>query len=109
MADAAEELDVVALEAHPRAAAEAEAPAGELRADLVDDDGKAGRKPLDHDHQGRAVRLPGSQVAQHEDSRVVGTTPGPPPYFMTCSPLQRLKGESPYMNWPQVPESATTL
>ena len=33
VADAAEELDVVALEAHPRAAAEAEAAAGELVAE----------------------------------------------------------------------------
>jgi len=58
-----EELDVVALEAHPRAATEAEAAPGELGADLVDGDGKARREPFDHDHQGRAVRLPGSQVA----------------------------------------------
>ena len=65
MAHAAEELDVVALEAHPRAAAEAEAAAGELGADLVDGDREAGREPLDHDHQGGAVRLPGGQVAQH--------------------------------------------
>ena len=36
MADAAEELDVVALEAHAGATAEAEAAAGELVADLLD-------------------------------------------------------------------------
>ena len=77
MAHPAEELDVVALEAHAGAAAEAEAAAGELGADLVDGDGEAGREPFDHDHQGRAVRLPGSQVAQHEVSRLLPDTPAP--------------------------------
>ncbi len=73
MTDPAEQLDVVALEAHPRPTAEAQAPAGELGADLVDGDGEAGREPFDHDHQGRAVRFPGSQVAQHDPTRVLGT------------------------------------
>jgi hypothetical protein len=43
--DATEDLDVVALEAHARAPAEAEPPARELVAELLDSDGKAGRKP----------------------------------------------------------------
>ena len=43
VADPAEELDVVTLEAHARAAAEAEAAAGQLVADLLD--GDAGDRP----------------------------------------------------------------
>ena len=35
--------------------------------------------------------------------------PGTAAYLMTCSPSQRLNGESPNRNWPQVPESETTL
>ena len=65
MTDSAQELDVVALEAHAGPAAEAEAAAGELVTDLVDGDLEAGRQPL-HDHgESRAVRFAGGQVAQH--------------------------------------------
>ena len=67
MADAAEELDVVALEAHAGAAAEAEAAAGELVADLLDGDGQARGQPLDHHREGGAVGLTGGQVTQHAD------------------------------------------
>ena len=67
MAHPAEELDVVALEAHAGTAAEAEATAGELVADLVDGDGQARRQALDHHREGGAVGLTGGQVTQHAD------------------------------------------
>ena len=66
MADAAEELDLVLLEAHARPAAVAEPPAGELVGDVVDQDRETGGQPLDGDHQGRAVRLARRQEAQHQ-------------------------------------------
>ena len=65
MANATEELDVVPLEAHAGAAAETEAPTGQLVTDLVDRDLEAGGQPFDDDREGRAVGLTGSQVAQH--------------------------------------------
>ena len=67
VADAAEELDVVALEAHAGATAEPEAAAGELVADLLDGDGQARGQPLDHHREGGAVGLTGGQVTQHAD------------------------------------------
>ena len=66
MADAAEELDLVVLEAHARPAAVAEPPAGELGPDVVDEDGQAGGQALDGDHEGRAVGLARRQEAQHD-------------------------------------------
>ena len=71
MAYAAEELELVLLEAHARAAAVAEAPPGELGGDVVDEDGQAGRQALDRDHQGRSVGLARRQEAQHVDSSTV--------------------------------------
>ena len=67
VAHAAEELDVVALEAHAGAAAEPEAAAGELVADLLDGDGQARGQALDHHRERGAVGLTGGQVAQHPD------------------------------------------
>ena len=67
VAHAAEELDVVALEAHARTAAESEAAAGELVADLLDGDGQARGQTLDHHREGGAVGLTGGQVTQHAD------------------------------------------
>ena len=67
VADAAEELDVVALEAHAGTAAEPEAAAGELVADLLDGDGQARGQTLDHHREGGAVGLTGGQVTQHAD------------------------------------------
>ena len=68
VADAAEELDVVTLEAHARAAPEAEAAAGELVADLLDGDGQARGEALDDHRERRAVGLTGGQVTQHADN-----------------------------------------
>ena len=65
MADAAEELELVLLEPHARAAPVAEAAARELGRDVVDEDGKAGGHALDRDHQGRTVGLARRQEAQH--------------------------------------------
>ena len=118
MPDPAEQLDVVPLELHPRATAEAEPTAGQLGADLLHGHGNARGQAFDHDHQGGAVRLPGSQVAQHRGVRLPAEArwTGPKPatrsrtrYLMTCSPSQRENGESPKRNWPQVPETATSL
>ena len=63
--DPTEDLDVVALEAHPRPAAEAQPAAGQLVAQLLDGDGKTRRKPFDHHGERGAVRLAGGQVTQH--------------------------------------------
>ena len=65
--DAAEQLDLVPLERHPGAAAVAGAPAGERVGDVVGGDPDAGRQPLQHGDQRRAVRLPCGQPAQHGD------------------------------------------
>ena len=65
MAHAAEELELVVLEAHARAAAVAEAAARELVGDVVDEDGETGGQALDGDHQGRSVGLARRQEAQH--------------------------------------------
>ena len=75
MADAAEELDVVALEPHAGAAAEAEPAAGELVADLLDGDGQARGETLDDHRQGGAVRLTGGQVTQQRTTSE-GNGPG---------------------------------
>ena len=63
--DAAEELELVLLEAHARTAAVAEPAARELGRDVVDEDRKARGQPLDGDHEGRTVGLARRQEAQH--------------------------------------------
>ena len=65
MAHAAEELDVVALEAHARAPAEAEPAPGQLDRDVVDQDREPGGEALDDHGERGAVGLTGGQVAQH--------------------------------------------
>ena len=65
VADPAEELQLVLLEAHARTAPVAEAPARELGRDVVSEDGKAGGHALDRDHEGRTVGFARRQVAQH--------------------------------------------
>ena len=64
----AEELDVVALEGHPRAPAVTEPAAGQLVGERVRGRGHAGGEPLEHRHEGGAVGLPGGQPAQHAAS-----------------------------------------
>ncbi len=72
MADAAEELDVVLLEAHAGAAPEAEPAPGQLGGDVVDRDGQSGGEPLDDHGERGAVGLAGGQVAQHRSSVPAG-------------------------------------
>jgi hypothetical protein len=66
--DAAEELDLVPLEGHPRAAAVAEPAAGQLVGDVGRGRANAGGEPLEHCHQGRSVGLPGGEPTQHGSS-----------------------------------------
>ena len=65
MADAAEQRDLVLLEAHPGPAAVAEAAAGQLGRDVFDRDLRARGQALDDDDERLAVRLAGGQEAQH--------------------------------------------
>ncbi len=60
-----DDRDLVLLEAHARAAAVAEAPAGQLVADVVDGHRQAGRQTLDDDDEGAAVGLAGGEVPEH--------------------------------------------
>ena len=69
VADAADEGQLVDLEALARPAAVAEAPAGQLGLDVLDRDGQPGGQALDDDHERLAVRLAGGEVAQHRPSR----------------------------------------
>ena len=96
MADAAEELDVVALEAHAGAAAEPEAAAGELVADLLDGDGQARGQTLDHHREGGAVGLTGGQVTQHADDLMQSGSAGwegdGPGYRRPLRPLRSFGG-----------------
>jgi hypothetical protein len=55
VADAGEELDVVALEPHARAAPVAEPAAGQLVGDLLDRDRQPGGQALDDDDEGLTV------------------------------------------------------
>ena len=64
--DPAEDLDVVALEAHPRPAAEPQPAPGQLVAELLDGDRKTRGEPFDHHGERGAVRFAGGQVAQHQ-------------------------------------------
>ena len=63
--DPAEELDLVLLEAHPRAAPVPEPPPGQFAGDVLEQDRESGREPFDGDHQGGTVRLPRGQEAEH--------------------------------------------
>ena len=65
MADAADQGDLVGLEAHARAAAVAEAAPGQLVGDVGGLDRQPGRQALDDHDQGAAVGLSGGQKAQH--------------------------------------------
>ena len=65
MPDAADQVQLVALEPLARPAAVAEAPAGELGGDVLDRHGQARGQSLDDHAEGLAVRLAGGQVAQH--------------------------------------------
>jgi hypothetical protein len=74
--DAAEQFELVLLEAHARPPAVAEPAPRELGRDVVDQDGKAGGHPFDRDHEGRTVGLTRRQEAQHgvlrSDVRLTG-------------------------------------
>ena len=65
VADAADQSQVVDLEALARAPPVAEAAPGQLTLDVFDRDVEPGREPLDDHDQCRAVRLPRRQVPQH--------------------------------------------
>jgi hypothetical protein len=62
---AAQELDLVALEGHPGAAAVPQPAAGQLVGDVVGGEPDTGRHRLDDPGQGGAVGLACGQPAQH--------------------------------------------
>ena len=64
MPDTTEEFDVVLLELHARAAAEAEAAAGQFGPDVIDRDGHARGKPFDDHRQRGSVGFSGGQETQ---------------------------------------------
>ena len=66
VADAAEQLDLVLLELHPRAAAVAEPAAGEGLLDVRALDLDVGRQPFEDGDERRAVGLTGGHPTQHE-------------------------------------------
>ena len=63
--DAAEEGDLVRLEAHARAAPVAQAAPGQLGGDVGRLDGQPGGQAFDDHDQGFAMGLAGGQEAQH--------------------------------------------
>ena len=65
VADAADQRQLVGLEALPRAATEAEAAAGQFPLDVLDGDRQAGRQPFEDDDEPLAVGLSRSQEPQH--------------------------------------------
>ena len=65
MADAADEGDLILLEALPGTPAKPEPAAGQLGLDVLDGDLQARRQALERGHQARAVGFPGGQQAQH--------------------------------------------
>jgi hypothetical protein len=65
VAEPAEDLEPVLLEAHALAAAVAEPSPGQLAGDLGAGQGHARRQPLEHGDQRRPVRLPGGEITQH--------------------------------------------
>ncbi len=60
MADAADQGQLVGLEAHPGAAPETQAPAGQFPGNVGGIDGQPGGDTLDYGHQGLAMGLAGS-------------------------------------------------
>ena len=65
VADAADEAQLVDLEALPRPTPEAETATGQLGLDVLDGDRQPGRQPLDDDDQGLPVGFTGGQEAEH--------------------------------------------
>ena len=78
MAHAAEELDLVLLEPHARAAAVSQPAPRELFGDVIDEDGQSGGQALDGDHQRRSVGLARRQEPQHGASWGSGALAAPP-------------------------------
>ena len=76
MAQAAEELDLVLLELHPRAAAVAETPARQGGLQVLGPDLDAGGQALDHGDECGPVRLTGRQPTQH--APILPRAPAPP-------------------------------
>ncbi len=74
MADAADERDLVGLEAHARAAPVAEPAPGQFVGDVGRLDRQTGRQTFDDDDERTAVRLAGGQVAQHDATLPEGRT-----------------------------------
>ncbi len=68
VADSAEQLDLVTLEAHPRAATVPEPAAGQLGGDVGTGYPDPGGQPLDRRHQGGTMRLPRRQPTHHGSS-----------------------------------------
>src|SRR5919198_1464999 len=64
-ADTADDLELVGLELHPRAAAVAEATAGQLGSQLLGGDLDAGDHAFQYGHQRGTVGLPSGDPAQH--------------------------------------------
>ena len=77
VADAADEGQLVDLEALARAAAVAEAPAGQLGLDVLDRHGEPGGQALDDDHEPLPVRFAGGEVAEHGAPRYWPHLPTP--------------------------------
>ena len=69
VADAADQRQLVDLEALPRAATEAEAAAGQFTLDVLDGDRQPGRQPFEDDDESLAVGLPRRQEPQHRPER----------------------------------------
>ena len=67
--DAAEQRDLVLLEAHARAAPVAEATSGQLGLHVLSGDGEPGGEALDDHDERLAVRLAGGQEAKHRPQR----------------------------------------
>ena len=76
---AADQGQLVLLEALPRAAAVAEAAPGHLGLDVLHRDLEPGGEALDHDDEGLAVRFAGGEITKHriEATRRPSLTPPP--------------------------------
>ena len=68
VADAAQEGQLVGLEAHPRAAAVTQAPAGQLAGNILSPNGQPGGQAFDDDDEALAVGLAGGEEAKHDRS-----------------------------------------
>ncbi len=77
--DAADHLQLVGLELHPRPAAVAEAATGQLGGQLLGGDLDPGDHALQHGDQGRTVGLPGGDPAQHACDSLTPHHRSPPP------------------------------